>query len=67
MEVKLYNFTNKEYKQLQDAVIKGDYVEQMFCLQVAQMRKNKENEKIRNRVNKMRKINKHYGRPKQKD
>lgn len=59
----MYNFTNKEYEHLQNAIIKGNYVEQMFCLQVAQMRKNKENEKIRNRVNKMRKINKFYGRP----
>lgn len=63
----MYNFTNKEYERLCDAIINGNQVEQMLCLQVAQMRKSKENTKIRNRVNKMRKFNKNYGRSKPKE
>lgn len=63
----MYYFTNKQYEQLCDAIINGNQIEQMFCLQKAQMRKAVENDKIRRRANKMRKINKHYGRPKPKE
>ena len=65
-EHKLYCFTNKQYEQLCDAIINGNQIEQMFCLQKAQMRKAIENDRIRKRTNKMRKTNKYYGRPKPK-
>lgn len=66
-EATLYIFTNTEFKDLCEAIITGNYVEQMFCVQKAQMRKAQQNEKIRKRVNKMRKINKNYSRSKPKE
>ena len=63
----MYCFTNKEYERLCDAILYGDKTEQIFCLQLAEMKKDKENEKTRKRVNKKRKTNKYYGRPKPKE
>lgn len=50
----MYIFTNEEYKELFEAIERGDRVIQIFCMYRAHFRKVKENEKIRKRVNEKR-------------
>ena len=63
----MYIFTNEEYKELFEAIERGDTTKQIFYMYRAHFRKVKENEKIRKRVNEKRKTNKNYGRPKPKN
>lgn len=63
----MYNFTNKEYEELVDAVIRGDYVGTMLVLTQVKMHKSEQTKKNNERVNRMRKINKFYGRSKPKE
>lgn len=65
--LKMYNFTNKEYEELVSAVIRGDYVGTMLVLTQAKMRKSEQTKKNNARVNRMRKINKFYGRSRKKE
>lgn len=58
----MYRFTNEEFTNLCEAIEKHDYITQHMCIIKAQMKKSENNEKIRKRVNKMRKTNKNYGR-----
>lgn len=63
----MYNFTNEEFKRLCDSIEQNNKVEQLFILSMIQMKKSIENKKIRDRVNKKRKTNKYYSRPKPKE
>lgn len=63
----MYIFTNEEYDELFEAIEQGDRIKQYYYMYSAFMRKRKENEKIRKRVNEKRKTNKNYGRSKPKE
>lgn len=65
--LKMYNFTNKEYEELVAAVIRGDYVGTMLVLTQVKMHKSEQTKKNNARVNRMRKINKFYGRSRKKE
>lgn len=62
----MYSFTNKEFADLCEAINTDNKIKQLVCVEIAQMKKAKEMNKTRIRVNKMRKINKNYGRTKRK-